>query len=107
MKETELKIIAELSQSFEVDLPSTRSLDDLKNVLAIEINHLIDHDFEKLIRILYRMDVSEKMLKQNLHEQKENAAEVIAGMMIERQLQKIRSRARFKDNDDIPENEKW
>src|SRR5215831_2379320 len=107
MKETELKIIAELSQSFEVDLPSTRSLDDLKNVLAIEINHLIDHDFEKLIRILYRMDVSEKMLKQNLHEQKENAAEVIAGMMIERQLQKVKSRARFKDNDDIPENEKW
>ena len=107
MKETESKVINELSQSFDIDLPPNKSLNELKNILAAEINHLIDHDFEKLVRILYRVDISEKRLKQNLQEQKENAGIMIAGMMIERQLQKIGSRERFKRNDDIPENEKW
>ena len=107
MKETELKVIDELSHDFGVDLPANKSLDELKNVLAAAINHLINHDFEKLVRILYRMDVSEKMLRQNLQERKQNAGAMIAEMMIERQLQKIRSREQFKNDNDIPENEKW
>jgi hypothetical protein len=107
MKGTELKVIDELSHDFGIDLPPSKSLSELKNILAAKINHLINHDFEKLVRILYRMDVSEKRLKQNLQEQKQNAGAMIAEMMIERQLQKIRSREQFKSNNDIPENEKW
>lgn len=107
MKETESKVINELSRTFGLDLSQHKSLDELKNILAHEINHLINHDFEKLVRILYRVDISEKMLKQNLQEQKQNAGAIIATMMIERQLQKIRSRQQFKSSDDIPENEKW
>jgi hypothetical protein len=75
------------------------------------INHLLNNDFEKLINILYRIDVSESKLKKLLKENPGiNASSIIAGMIIERQLQKIRSRGQFtqpKNHDDKDENEKW
>jgi len=59
------------------------------------------------MRILYRVDVSEKTLKINLHKQERDPGIIIAEMIIERQLQKNKTRNQFKTNDDIPENEKW
>jgi len=79
-------------------------------LLAEKINELINHDFQKLVSILYRMDVSEMKLKQLL---KENAGTdaglIIADLMIERQEQKIRSRQHFKNKQDenISDDEKW
>ena len=37
----------------------------------------------------------------------ENAAELIADLIIERQLQKIESREKFKKDGNIDESEKW
>ena len=46
----------------------------LKNILADKINDLINHDFNQLIQILYRIDVSEKKLKITLQENKNEDA---------------------------------
>ena len=78
-------------------------------LLAEKINELIIHDFQKLVSILYRMDVSEIKLKQLL---KENAGTdaglIIANLMIERQEQKIKSRQQFNKRDgNISDDEKW
>ncbi|HEV7783000.1 MAG TPA: hypothetical protein VGO58_17110 [Chitinophagaceae bacterium] len=80
---------------------------DVKD-LAATINDLIANDFQKLISHLYRMDISEPGLRMLLKEKPDsNAGLLIAELMIERQLQKIKSRKESKSNDDIPEDEKW
>lgn len=77
--------------------------------LADYINRLITGDFNKLIYLLYRLDISEKKLKQLLAgEQQTDAGLLIANMIIERQLQKIQSRKKYRVQDDgIAEEEKW
>jgi hypothetical protein len=60
-----------------------------KAELATYINDLIVHDFNKLISILYRIDVDEEKLKRVLKENKDkDAGIVIAELIIERQSQK-------------------
>ena len=80
-----------------------------KQLLAEKINELITNDFQKLVLILYRMDVSEIKLKQLLNENAgAYAAVIIADLMIERQAEKIRSRQQFKKKDEnISDDEKW
>jgi hypothetical protein len=75
--------------------------------LAAYIHQLINHDFSRLVQLLYRMDISEKKLKQTLATSQSDAGLLIANMMIERELQKIQSRKQFKNHSDIPEDEKW
>ncbi len=80
-----------------------------RQLLVEKVNALIEKDFQSLVSILYRMDVSEKKLTTMLNEQPDkNAAETIVDLMIERQLQKIKSRQQFSNRDEnIDENEKW
>jgi len=80
-----------------------------KQIVAEKINDLINNDFQKLILILYRMDVSEIKLKQLLKENPgTDAGPIIADLMIERQEQKIRSRQQFNMPDEnISDDEKW
>ena len=61
--------------------------------LAGFINGLITNDFEQLLRILYRMDIDELKLRTALHQNPDrDAGDLIAELMIERQLQKIQSK---------------
>lgn len=100
-------MVSQLSQSLEIDLHEKRSIEELKLALSYYINDLITHDLNKLMSLLYRIDVSEKVLKVNLQEQKDDAGVIIAELIIDRQLQKTKTRIESKPNDDIPENEKW
>jgi hypothetical protein len=107
MKDPNSEIIPQLSQSLEIQLPAKTSLAELKLILSGHINYLIANDFNKLLSVLYKVDVSEKLLKRSLQEHTQDAATVIAEMIIERQLQKIKTREQFKTDNDIPQNEKW
>jgi hypothetical protein len=77
--------------------------------LSTAINDLILHDFERLVSLLYRLDVNEKKLKYLLaSELNANASDTIAALVIERQLQKIKSRRENRrDINDVDEEEKW
>jgi hypothetical protein len=77
--------------------------------LCEKINQLILHDFNALVNILYRMDVSEQKLKKMLQQNtNEDAAAVIASMIIEREAQKVKTREPFKkSSDEGSEEEKW
>jgi len=83
--------------------------DLFRQKLSDHINQLINNDFSKLILILYRLDISEKKLKQLLAESPgANAGNLITALIIERQLEKIQSRQKFRQPDDsIPEDERW
>ncbi len=77
--------------------------------LCDSINDLIVHDFDRLLGLLYRHDVSEQKIKTLLKENPDtNASENIARLVIERQVQKIKSRQEHRrDQDNISEEERW
>lgn len=81
---------------------------EMKEHLIVYINHLLLHDFNSLVQILYRVDVSEKKLKELLQQnQQTDAAVIIADLLIERQEQKLKTRKSFRQDNDIPGEEKW
>ena len=88
---------SDLNNSYGLDLPETATIEMLEGVLADRINTMITTDFNRLISLLYRVDVSETKLKQLL---KENAGTdaglLIARLMLERQWQKIETRRKYR-----------
>lgn len=87
---------------------STLEKQKLREQFVFYINHLILHDFNRLLQILYTVDVSEQKLKSILQEKPEtDAAELIADLLIERQQQKIATKKSFRQDSDISEDEQW
>jgi hypothetical protein len=102
------QVLQEVSNELEV-IVNEKDHSFAKQILTEKIDQLINNDFQKLVSILYRMDVSETKLKQLLNENAgTNAALIITDLMIERQEQKIISRQKFRKKDDnINDDEKW
>ncbi len=72
------------------------------------INHLINNDFEKLVFLLYRIDVSEQKIKTLLDNTSAlNAGKLIAEAIIERIEEKKVAREKYKQIGEISEEEKW
>lgn len=92
----------------DLELTETKSAFD-KQSLVDRVNDLLQHDFPKLVFLLYRIDIDENKLRGLLHQQAgEDAAMIITDLIIERQLQKIKSREQYRQHDDtIDEDEKW
>ena len=107
--ENNSELIRRINPALSLSLPEHITLQQLKDELAVHINRLITENFEKLINLLYRLDISEVKLKKLLLEDKsEEAGQIIAALIIERQLQKIKSRRQFNQRDDnIDEDERW
>jgi hypothetical protein len=88
----------------------TQLLDDaLFHSLADWLNKLILDDFDKLVTLLYRIDVSEHKLKNMLAEHPgADAGEIIAQLIIDRQIQKIQLKKQMSSEDDKScEEERW
>jgi len=82
--------------------------DKLLNDLSLYITDLIDNNFQKLVRLLYQVDIDEQKLKQLLLENEGNeTSRLIANLLIERQLQKIKTRDQFRQDQNDDDNEKW
>ena len=102
------ELIEILKADLAIQLPEEVNMDRLRSVLAVYINDLIEKNFQQLVNILYRLDVSEEKLKQMLHSKHEDAGLIITDLIIERQNQKLASRNRFQQKQqDIDESEKW
>ncbi len=105
-------IIEEVNQELQnFGLPikeNVHSYTDLLQDLSYYINHLITNDFNKLIVILYRLDVSEEQVNELLKQQpNELASDSISKLIIERQQKKMQMKATFKKDENIAEDEKW
>jgi hypothetical protein len=101
-------LVPSLRQSFGIDLDESHSLEALNEKLSEYINHLIQTNFEKLVSLLYRIDVSEAKLKYLLQQNPgEDAGKIIAGLIIERQLQKIKSRQEHRRDSNDSDEEAW
>ena len=92
----------------ELTISPSADLEHFLRNLSARINEMINSDFSRLLALLYRLDIDEKKLRRLLSEQPAaNAGDVIAALIYERQLQKIKSRRAFRRDNDIDENEKW
>ena len=108
MNPEEEKIQTEIIQSLGGSVELQQSMEVFRVRLAAYLNDLINQDFEKLVQLLYRLDVSEKKLKALLSQNNQaDAGRIIADLIIERQLQKVELRKKFRKQDDISEEEKW
>lgn len=102
-------LVEGLNKELAIELPETSTWEHIRSKLYQFINQLIDKNFEKLLMILYRIDVHEDKLRILLKAHPAtDAGLVIADLIIERQLQKIKTRLEFSQwVNDISEDEKW
>ncbi len=82
---------------------------EMQQQLQDLINDLILHNFDKLVQLLYTVDVDEKRLKSLLQQRPdEDAANIIAELLISRQLQKIELRRQQSNKSTTDDSEeKW
>lgn len=104
----EEQALHEVSKELEIVLSEKDHFFNRK-ILADRISELVNTNFQKLVLILYRMDVNETKLKQLLKDNSgTDAGLIIADLMIERQAEKIKSRKQYSNRDqNISDDEKW
>jgi hypothetical protein len=94
----EKELIQLINDQIKTDFTDNIPIEELQEKLRIFINDLIQNDFQKLISILYRVDVNENKLKKILKEEAQrDAADIISNLIIERQVQKINTRKQYRD----------
>ena len=70
---------------------------DILNLIERLVQELIDTDFEKLLLLLYRIDVNERKVKAAIDlSGPEKASLSIAKLIFEREKQKAKSREKYK-----------
>lgn len=80
-----------LSEESSLDISN---LNKLKEWLAHEIQMLIDRDFHSFLNMLYRIDVDEQKAKEAFSDN--DPSWRLADLVIERELQKVESRRKYK-----------
>jgi hypothetical protein len=100
MDEAEEISVNMIRQHFELVPSSPENKDNLQQVRAVlidKIDYLLSHDFEKLLWILYRVDVNETKAKEMLVQHSaEKPSEILADLIIEREMQKAITRIKFR-----------
>jgi|GEM_PF-271594 len=75
----------------------TQSRSEFKKYLTERLAYLIDHNFDLLVNTLYRIDVSEEKLSKLFSgDNREHIPSKLADLIIERQIQKINLRNKYK-----------
>ncbi len=92
------QLIQLINKHAETDFEESIETHTLHQKLMAFIDHLIKNNFNKLVNILYKVDVNETKLKEVLKQDAaRDAAEIIAELIITREMQKIESREKYKE----------
>ena len=74
----------------DFDIPNTIDEAHLRDVLVKTFEYLVEDDFPKLLRVLYRADVDQYKLKDLLENTEDKStAEIIADAYLDRQKAKV------------------
>ena len=82
--------------SNELPVKSNPSIQELHKYLTIAIGSMLDKEFNKLLNLLYRVDIEESLVAEALHA--ENPSEVaseLARLIIDREMKKVESRKKY------------
>lgn len=107
MEDTRLALT--LQNEMELSLKPGATTEEIRSALRSHINDLINHDFNRLVSLLYRIDVNEQKLKGLLAQSPgEDSAQLIADLILERQIEKIKSRKDHRTGEDAcGDEERW
>ncbi|MGX5819909.1 hypothetical protein ACWKWU_17060 [Chitinophaga lutea] len=99
-----------LQENAGIAVPLRIRREELEERLAAHLEYLTERDFQQFVLLLYKVDVSEKKVKEILAvEQYPGVFRSIARLIIERQEEKIRSREQYRQPPEtLPDDEeKW
>ncbi len=105
--ETVNELSNQLTKLELLPIGDTSTLEKLLAALTIKVEELINHQFQYLVQLLYRIDVSEDKLKALLNAEHSSSASIIAKAIIDRLMEKIEVRNTFKSDIIIPEEDRW
>ena len=84
------QLAQEIAKQYELVLPETVDEEMLLKILEQKVIEWIQSGAEEFFQMLYRLDISEKKIKEVLHN--EDIAKRIAQLIYERKIQKYNSR---------------
>jgi len=112
MKEEERQLYTSLTDSLkkltnhapdlsfrEEEDPSERLL----HFMSEQIGYWLDHDFEQLLRVIYRIDIDEKHFRSALSSS--NPANTLARLVLHRELQKVKTRIAYQKRKNHGDNQ--
>lgn len=101
----------DLRSAYGLDLRPAASIEELEGALAEKINAMILADFNGLVQLLYRIDVSEARVRQLLKENSEvDAGSLIARLILDRVGEKLKTRKMYRapgEGSTAGEEERW
>jgi len=74
------------------------TLDELRKYLSEKLSDLMIKNFDEVLKIFYRIDISENKVKKVLLSENEYKSVLLADLIIERQMQKIKTRQKYKNS---------
>jgi len=87
-----------LQEAFELDYQN--DFERFRDALRERVLHWLENDVDKLRRVLYRIDVSEKQARQAFDAvEAPLIATRLTDLLIEREIKKVKTRKASKDND--------
>lgn len=93
--DAEAELQSALQRNFKLELAGVVSREAIISALSLRVAHLLNENSGRLFSLLYRLDISERNIKQAMATRSE-VPKKIAVLIYERQLEKIVSRKRFK-----------
>lgn len=103
------ELVTVINNEMGLGLSMHMTLDEIRQCMQAFVSYLIEKEFQQLVNVLYQIDVNERKLKYLLQENVgEDAAVIIADLIIARQLEKIDSRKAYGLDNGLPsDEEKW
>lgn len=92
-------IQAQLVRRWELD-PGGKSLtwEDLEGVLGVRIAQLLDEDFERLVNIMYRLDIPEHRFHAAMSGNSSKIPERLTQLVLEREYQRIQTWNKYQND---------
>ena len=86
------------SESITFSGNANTAYDELKSQIKPIISKLMSNNYERLLSILYRIDVNEKIISEEFYQRNnEEPSSIITDLIIERELKKVVIRRYFKE----------
>jgi hypothetical protein len=101
------EIIKSITTNFGIEIKEHLTREKLIEHLAYHINDLVNNDFQKLVFLLYKIDVNENKLNEALQNMHTDSPSIIAALIIDRELEKMESRKNNTKQSGYSEEEKW
>ena len=90
-----------ISRNFEVERSGEITIESLVKLLSVRIRELLDKNLEKLVSIMYRIDLNQMKVDRIFeNNSKDEIANQLAVFIIERQMEKVRTRILYKNTED-------